>query len=520
MKNALLSAALFGALQVARAANGDNTGSSLTAVEQITYGLNLLWVVVGAVLVILSIAGFTLLESGLSRAKAAGLVSAQKLAVFCLSISLFWAVGYSWSFSGISAPTINLTSIGSTAIGEKDHVFLWTGGYGLSGKAYDFGHSALFVYMAAFTAIVAGIPVGALSGRWRWSNAVAWGIFCGAWYHPMLLAWTWGNGWLAQLGNSGDIAFGFVDFGGSGVIHLQGGVAALVGALVIGPRSKRSRLVNPHSVPIAVAGALLVFAGWFGRTSAFTLAATDLRFPVVAVNTAIAGVFGGFVAALYVPLRTGKANVAMIVNGMVAGLVAITASSAFVTTWAAFIIGSFAGIIVIESSFLVQWAHIDDPVNAIPVHFFNGIWGLIALGLFADGTYGQGWNKTTSSSTAGVGVVGLFYRGELGGKQMAAQLIGALTIIIWQGLWALAFFGISKLVWPGGIRVASDKEDAVDREELGEDAYPDFVRSDQLEVRVLELLQQRVVVAQRAPASPSQVNHHQSVEMSAQLLDQ
>src|SRR5204863_6578428 len=194
-----------------------------------------------------------------------------------------------------------------------------------------------------------------------------------------------------QLGNSLHLGHGVVDFAGSGVVHAMGGVAALAGAIVLGPRLGKydregnARTISAHHIPMALLGTFVLLFGWFGFNAASTLAATDLRFAVVATNTAIAAAFGATIGMFYVMWRMGKPDPAMIANGLLAGLVAITAPCAFVNSVSAVIIGLIAGILVVEAVFFIERVlKIDDPVGAVAVHCVNGMWGVIALGLFAD----------------------------------------------------------------------------------------------------------------------------------------
>ena len=252
----------------------------------------------------------------------------------------------------------------------------------------------------------ATIPTGAMAERWKWKAFVGWGLFCGALYYPIFGGWTWGGGWLAKLGNSLDLGFGYVDFAGSGVVHAMGGIAGLAGALVLGARigkygpDGKPRTLAGHSIPMAMLGTFILLFGWFGFNAASTLAATDLRFTVVAVNTAIAAAFGATIAMFYCMWRMGKPDPGMMANGMLAGLVAITAPCAFVQPWAAAAIGSIAAVLVVESVFFFERKGIDDPVGAISVHGVCGIWGVLTIGIFADGRYGAGWNGTTGSTTS------------------------------------------------------------------------------------------------------------------------
>ena len=223
--------------------------------------------------------------------------------------------------------------------------------------------------------------------------------------------------------------FGYVDFAGSGVVHAMGGAAGLAGAIVLGPRlgkfgkDGKPRSLAAHHIPMAMLGTFILLFGWFGFNAASTLATTDIRFGVIAANTAIAAAFGATIAMFWVMLRVGKPDPGMMANGMLAGLVAITAPCAFVQPWAAAVIGIIAAVLVIESIWIIERKFkIDDPVGAISVHGVCGIWGVLCVGIFADGQYGAGWNGTDLGDK---GVTGILYGGT-GWGQLGAQIIGAL----------------------------------------------------------------------------------------------
>jgi Amt family ammonium transporter len=313
-----------------------------------------------------------------------------------------------------------------------------------------------------------------MAERWKWNAFVGWGFFCGAIYYPIFGAWTWGGGWLAKLGNTMDWGVGYADFAGSGVVHMVGGVAALAGALVLGPRiGKYAKDGTPkalpgHHIPMAMLGTFILLFGWFGFNAASTLAATDVQFAVVATNTAIAGAFGSIIAMFWIMFRTGKPDPGMMANGMLAGLVAITAPCAFVAPWAAAVIGCVAGVLVIESVFFVERKlKVDDPVGAVSVHGVCGCFGVLAVGIFANGSYGAGWNGSDSA-----GVEGLI-KGDVG--QFGAQLLGAVVIgTVIFGI-AFTFFKVQNALTKGGIRpTAEDELAGMDLPEMGVLAYPEF----------------------------------------------
>jgi ammonium transporter, Amt family len=458
--------------------------------------MNLMWIVIAAVLVIFMQAGFALVETGFCRAKHAAHVVMTNFAVFGLGFVAFFLVGYGIMFGAYSAtigadavPVIGngayTVALGSWAIEIPDFggLFAWATP-ALGGAGYDVAIMAFFLYMVAFMDTTATIPTGALAERWKFKSFVIWGLFCGALYYPLFGAWTWGGGWLAQLGNNFDLGHGYVDFAGSGVVHAMGGVAALAGAKVLGARlgkfgrDGKPRALPAHHIPMAILGTFILLVGWFGFNAGSTFAATDARFAVVALNTAIAAAFGATVALLYIVWRTGKFDPSMSANGMLAGLVAITAPCAFVQPWAAALIGSVAAILVIHSIWFVERRmKIDDPVGAISVHGTCGIFGVIALGLFADGNYGAGWNGVGNAlaEPLGEGVTGLFY-GDAG--QLVAQLIGAATIVVIMGGIAYGFFTIQNKLTKGGIRPPEEEElEGLDLPEMGVLAYADFVKT-------------------------------------------
>jgi ammonium transporter, Amt family len=469
------------------------------APSDVAVSLNMLWVVIGAVLVIFMQAGFALVETGFCRAKHAAHVVSSNFAVFGLGFVAFFIVGYGFMFGGYSLPNVfGLDkSVGGALIGSPSHhwVLLWHGGFGLSnmhGLAGLAPSAAFFLYMVAFMDTTATIPTGAMAERWKWSAFVGWGLFCGAIYYPLFGAWTWGGGWLSQLGNSLHWGFGYVDFAGSGVVHAMGGVAGLAGAIVLGPRigkyaaNGKPRTLAAHNIPMAMLGTFILLFGWFGFNAASTLAATDVRFAVVAVNTAIAAAFGATIAMFYcqsIKRMSKKPDPGMMANGMLAGLVAITAPCAFVSPVGAAVIGTVAGVLVVESVLFFERRGVDDPVGAVSVHGVCGIWGVMSIALFATGDYGAGWNATVNGAAAKApGVIGIFpalekgkYMGTAVG-QLASQATGSLTICLVMFGIALGFFKLQNKIMKGGIRPTEAVEiDGIDRHEMGVLAYDNLV---------------------------------------------
>jgi len=482
---------------------GEGVGSFGKDVTAAEISLNILWVIIGAALVIFMQAGFALVETGFCRAKHAAHVVSTNFAIFGVGIVAFFLVGFGIAFGGythtIGADAVPIfgglsdgsvsnftTAIGESVINVKDFGGLFSfAPPALGSRGYDVAVVAFFLYLAAFMDTVATIPTGSMAERWKWKSFVGWGFFCGAIYFPIFACWTWGGGWLNQLGNNFDLGNGYVDFAGSGVVHAVGGMAALAGAIVIGPRKGKYgpngevNTLPAHHIPMAMLGTFILLFGWFGFNAASTFAATDPRLSVVAVNTGLAGAFGAVTSMLYVMWRTDKPDPGMMANGMLAGLVAITAPCAFVQPWAAALIGAISGVsVVVAIGFVEKKLKIDDPVGAFSVHGVHGLFGVLCVGIFADGRYGAGWNGTGNALAEPLGPApkGLLY-GETG--QFFAQLIGAAVICTFMFGLAFTFFKIQNALTKGGIR--SDEGDEVaglDLPEMGVLAYPEFAPFD------------------------------------------
>lgn len=434
--------------------------------------LNLAWLVLAAILVIFMQCGFAMLETGLARAKNASHIALQNFTVFGLSMVGYFAIGYGLQFAAVAVPLIGFTTPIGTIFPNNDFGLFGTSGFFLVG-GYQPALLGFFLFQAAFMDTAATIPTGAMAERWKFKAFIWWGLFCGALYFPLYGAWVWGGGWLSSLGRTFGLGNGVVDFAGSGVVHGMGGMAALTGAIVLGARrgkytpSGRARSIPGHNVPLQLLGAFILLVGWFGFNAGSTFAATDLRFSVVAANTAIAASAGMVAALVTAYYRLDKPDPGYIANGMLGGLVAITASCAFVAPWAAFVIGACAGVIVVYAMQVVEHvARIDDPAGAISVHGVCGLFGVLTVGIFADGTYGAGYNGVEGA------VVGVLY-GREGLSQLAAQAISCLVIIVFGGGLSYAFFRIQDSLT--GIRSRPEDEAAgLDVEEIGVLGYPDY----------------------------------------------
>jgi ammonium transporter, Amt family len=439
--------------------------------------INIVWTLVCGFLVMFMQAGFAMAETGFTQAKNAGHTMAMNFMVYGLGLLGYWACGFALQMGGVG----NIASLsGGTGLldGEfvvhlfgKDFGLFGTKGFFLSGVTYDAVIFTLFLFQMVFMDTTATIPTGSMAERWTFKSFVFYAFFISALVYPLYANWVWGGGWLSQLGKNFGFGHGHVDFAGSSVVHLTGGVAAYVGAMVLGPRLGKYKAdgtpnaIPGHHIPMAVVGCFILAFGWFGFNAGSSLAGGDLRIGVVAANTMLAGAAASFSAMLYMWMRYGKPDVSMMANGLLAGLVAITAPCAFVTSVSAVIIGAVAGVLVCASIFFIERVmKIDDPVGAISVHGVNGAWGVLSLGLFADGTYGDGLNGVAGT------VKGLFY-GDA--SQFFAQIIGTVTNVIFVFVIMYVFFKVLNMIVP--LRVDPEVEmEGLDQAEVAASAYPDF----------------------------------------------
>jgi Amt family ammonium transporter len=437
--------------------------------------LNIVWTLVAGFLVMFMQAGFAMVETGFTQAKNAGHTMAMNFMVYGLGMLGYWLCGFAFQMGGVGANPLSggtglLTNEFTMHLFGKDFGIFGTTGFFLSGVSYDASIFALFLFQMVFMDTTATIPTGSMAERWNFKSFVIYGIFVGAILYPLFANWVWGGGWLSQLGKNFGLGHGHVDFAGSSVVHMTGGVAALAGAMVLGPRLGKFKdgkinAIPGHHIPMAVVGTFILAFGWFGFNAGSSLAGTDLRIGVIATNTMLASAAGAFSSMLYMWFRYSKPDISMMCNGMLAGLVAITAPCAFVTAPSAVLIGFVAGILVCISVFFVERTlKVDDPVGAFSVHGVNGAWGVLSLGLLADGTYGDGFNGIAGT------VKGLFY-GDA--SQFFAQCIGTLTNFVYVFVVSYVFFKIlDKLI---GLRVSEDVElEGLDMSEVAVNAYPDF----------------------------------------------
>lgn len=437
-------------------------------------GVNYVWVLLCGMLVFFFQAGFALVETGFTQAKNAAHTIAMNFMVFLIGAIGYYLVGFAFQFGasgGVASLGAGTATLNSGVAIDGFGGIIGTSGFLISGNNYDVGVFALFFFQMVFMDTTCTIPTGAMAERVKFSAVVVMSFFISMVAYPLFGNWMWGGGFLSTLGKYFGIGHGAVDFAGSSVVHGMGGMIALAGAIIIGPRIGKFRKDGKpnafpgHHIPMAMFGTILLFFCWFAFNAGSTLNGSDFRLSVVATNTMIAGAVGGAAAMFYMWAKYGKPDPSMTCNGALAGLVAITAPCAFVNSISAFIIGAIAGVLVCVSVYFVEnKLKLDDPVGAISVHGVNGAFGILSLGLFADGSYGDGLNGVAG------GVTGLFY-GDA--SQLLAQVICIGVLVIWG--FGSSYLFIKLLDKTMGIRVKAEAEvEGLDIPEMGALGYPSF----------------------------------------------
>jgi ammonium transporter, Amt family len=470
---------------------GLTLGDVANQVGQNKIGINFTWTLITGFLVMFMQAGFAMVEAGLCRVKNANHTYMMNFFVYGCGLLAYWLIGFAIQMGG-AAGNGNLGGLQPLASEHTLSLFGKTWGlFGqsgmlLSGHTYDVGVMVIFLFQMVFMDTALTIVTGACAERWKFLTFAVSSVLMGAFTYPLFANWAWGGGWLSQLGTNLGLGKGYCDFAGSGVVHAVGGLTALAVALIIGPRIGKfnrdgsANAIIGHDISAVLIGCFILAFGWFGFNPGSTLGASGagcLRIGSVAVNTMLAGCTGTFGALLYMWSLKGKPDASMSGNGLLAGLVAITAPSGFVNTVGAAIIGLIAGVLVcISVSFVENSLKVDDPVGAISVHGTCGLWGVLSVGLFADGTsnYGGSWNGVTGS------VTGLFY-GDA--SQLVAQLVGIATLVGFVFSFSFALNWVLDVLV--GQRVSAETEVAgLDLPEMGQLGYPEFVFSPEPEYLV------------------------------------
>ncbi|NLO60396.1 MAG: ammonium transporter [Spirochaetales bacterium] len=412
----------------------DEISSAITLHQD---SFDMIWLLVAGSLVFFMQAGFAMVEIGLTRAKNAGNIIMKNLMDFCAGSLMFWMFGWALMYG----ESVNgLFGFSQFFIGGNDMVLFRN-----------------WMFQVVFAATAATIVSGAMAERTKFSAYLIYSIFISALIYPISGHWIWGGGWLSRIG--------FFDFAGSTVVHSVGGWASLVGTMALGPRIGKyvsqgsvvtSKPILGHNLPLACLGVFILWFGWYGFNPGSTLSGTDPTMALVATTTTLSASAGAIGAMIVSWIKFKNPDVSMSLNGALAGLVGITASTAVVSPLSAIIIGLISGFIVVFSiEFIDKILHIDDPVGAISVHGICGVWGTLAVGLFGNTTH----------------IKGLFFGG--GFKQLGIQFLGVVTV----GVWVMATTGIlfAIIKKSHGLRVSKHEELAgLDLAEHSTESYSGF----------------------------------------------
>lgn len=414
------------------------------------------WVLITAFLVFFMNLGFAMVESGLCRSKNSVNILSKNVVVFCVTVIFFWLVGFGIMFGS-----------GSSYFGATGWMLSGADNSPATGDAYKGIFASLnwtgvplyakFIFQLVFAGTAATIVSGAVAERIKYFSFFVFSAVMAVIIYPIAGHWIWGGGWLATLKTP------FLDFAGSTVVHSIGGWAALTGAILLGPRigkytaDGKVNAIPGHNMGMATLGMFVLWFGWFGFNPGSTMAADPDAIARVAINTCIAGAVGGVAATFVAYISLGKPDLSMALNGILAGLVAITASCNWVTPGGSFIIGLVGGVLVVYAVLFFDKIKVDDPVGALSVHLVNGVWGTLCVGLFA--------------ADIG-GIKGLFYGG--GTAQLTSQIIGIVSVGVFVVVVSLISWLVIKAIM--GLRVEKDEErQGLDIGEHGMEAYPDFV---------------------------------------------
>jgi len=443
-------------------------------VGHIRIATNFSWTLLTGYLVLFMQAGFALLTCGLVRKKNTAHLMMLNFAAYVFAFLAYYVCGYAFQYGGVAlnaapinlggTPTLNHFLIGSGLAG-----FLGGKGFFLSGPGYDSGSLCLTLFEVVFMETAGYIIVGAICERITFWAFLLCEIFIGGILYPSFGCWVWGGGWLSQVGTSMHLGHGYVDFAGSSVVHGVGGFCAMALAVILGPRvgkygpDGKPRAFPAHNLVYVVTGTFILLFGWMGFNPGSTLGASDLRISVIAVNTNLSAVAGAASAMFLWYFLFGKPDITMACNGMLAGLVAITAPCAFVSPNSAVIIGILAGLLVDAGVlFNERVIKVDDPCGAISVHGYCGWFGAVCVGIFADGTYGAGWNNVGATSylgKAGQGVTGLLHGDitqffvQLGGATFMAIYVFGFTYLIFKLVNAMRSMRVSREVELEGLDI-------------------------------------------------------------------
>lgn len=432
---------LFGFIVINLIASNTLAAEESIDIGQLKMGLDTVWVLLGAFLVFFMQAGFGMVEAGFIRAKNTCNILTKNFLDFCMASLGFFLIGYGLMFGD-----------GNSFCGTKGWFLL-----GLESTTNGIPLYAFWLFQAAFCGAAATIVAGGMAERMKFPAYLIYSFIISAFIYPIVGHWIWGGGWLG--------AMGFGDFAGSTVVHTVGGCAAVIGTSILKPREGKygidgkPNVLAGHNIPLASLGVFILWFGWFGFNAGSTLGVSDGSIiGRVAINTNLAAALGGIAAMATVWKRFGKPDLSMAMNGALAGLVAITAPCAYVEPWAALVIGTIAGYLVVRGVELLDKLQIDDPVGAFPVHGICGIWGTLCVGIFGKKALGLANN-------------GFIYGGNP--MQLGIQIIGSFSTVVFVVVsMGLVFKLIDKTV---GLRIDREEElRGLDIGEHGMEAYGGF----------------------------------------------
>ncbi|MFQ5963929.1 MAG: ammonium transporter [Candidatus Scalinduaceae bacterium] len=447
----VIACVLFAAFQDTEASepgSGFIIHSEIRDIEGLRISINIAWTLLCGFLVFNMQAGFAFLGSGFLRKKNTLNYLTMSFMDFCVGALIFWAFGFALMYGG--------SSVASGL--DKGNALIGLSGFFLAGNAYNASTSATWLFHMMFVVATCTIVAGAVAERFKFHAHLLYSMILCGFLYPIYGHWVWGGGWLSNL----PFGSGMKDFAGGGVVHGIGGIVSFIGAWMVGPRFGKynpdgtPNIIHGHNLSYIVLGTLFLLFGWFGFNVGSTLAATDLRVSIIATNMFLSAITGA-ITLLYISyIKNKRSDIVMACNGALAGCVAITASGAYVPHWAAVVIGLTAGFILMSCLYIMEYKlRIDDPIGAISVHGANGLWSLLSVGIFADGSY--------------LGVRGLITGS---GWQLLSQFIGCVTLIVWTFCAGyLIFLLLKKTI---GLRVPIQEENAgIDLYEHGLSCYSD-----------------------------------------------
>ncbi|MBK8032905.1 MAG: ammonium transporter [Chloroflexi bacterium] len=435
-------------------AQGEVTTPTMEDITSIKIGIDTAWVMLTGFLVFFMQLGFAILETGMIRQTAAVNGLLENFLEAGVGALVWWLVGFGLAFGADNGSGLFGTTLFAPGIELADTIF-----YG------NISTLTMFFFQFAFAATASTITTGAMAERTDFVGNLIYTVIVTAIIYPVVVHWVWGGGWLFQQG--------FFDFAGSNVVHTVGGVIAIIGAWMLGPRKGKvwGKAIPPHNLGLALTGTMILWVGWYGFNPGSTLGAVGVggTIGIVVLNTTLGGGIGSLSAMFFQYFRTGKWDLTATLNGSLAGLVAVTAGCAFVSPLSAIIIGGVAGIILLLWGDLLEKIKVDDAVGASSVHLACGVWGILALGLFAEPTL------TPFAANVKAGFGGLLVAGG-SADILITQIIGSAATIAWVGVTSVLMFGALKAVKRLRVNPKAEADgNTIDNYEHGQSIWPDIL---------------------------------------------